>query len=868
MMLPNPATQPPAAADPTVAQPPAVAHEPPAVAHEPTAATAEPSTAVRPKVNWSKLKQSKEIFPGGGEGAGKTLGQMAAEARRSAANGDDGSIVKSNYSTSSRQKAGPSSIAGLVAAALLNKRAEERAAEEHAQMKTLVSRQVGRMQRRTINPRGRFAKRWDTVVLLTLLWTAALCPFEVAFLPRVMPGSPLFVINRLVDVIVVLDVALTFCTPFRQRAKQGGRWVYSTRAIASNYINSWFALDCVAMVPIDLVVMAIVGVDVDLAASGRQVPIPSKQVALLRLVKLLRLFRAGRIRDRWMSRLTIDLSIFELLKLGFATAVCAHWLACLWGVAGSTFNDNAPIDLDEWYIESYRTLSWVQKHQLTESSPLELYSVSLYVALANIFGGPCEICPGNYLEFLVQAFMMLIGNSLWAYIIGYGCGIVTTLNPAASEHRRLVGMLNFFVEERKIAKPLANRLRMYYNETSLLRYYEANTAELKATMTPELLGESALVAARFTLHRVSYFARNLDQIEPAFLAEAQLALTTAIYCPREQIASDQLSIIMRGLVAYRGRIGVQAIGEDAILTTNALRDLCAAHALTYVQLRRLSTERLRALLCEFPSVQRVVRRAASRMAVQRAILKLAEVAREARRKGKFVDVITAFVQARIGLTGGSSTRHPPAVVPRATPLELRVDALAAKVDALAAAIHAGMTPAMSTSAAAAAAGTADASAAAGTSSASTTMPAAVPGVDAQHRSEEGYPTSHGGGAGSLAEEVAAHVLSTLKASGLLAKPALARRGTRLAKGKSAPPPPPRRGGSMSGMSSCRAECIASAQEGQVVDGAQQMPSPPSSERHNQRPPAAAAPPPPQRPKLPPLPPMPGSGQDAANELEA
>ena len=829
MMLPNPATQPPAAADPTVAQPPAVAHEPPAVAHEPTAATAEPSTAVRPKVNWSKLKQSKEIFPGGGEGAGKTLGQMAAEARRSAANGDDGSIVKSNYSTSSRQKAGPSSIAGLVAAALLNKRAEERAAEEHAQMKTLVSRQVGRMQRRTINPRGRFAKRWDTVVLLTLLWTAALCPFEVAFLPRVMPGSPLFVINRLVDVIVVLDVALTFCTPFRQRAKQGGRWVYSTRAIASNYINSWFALDCVAMVPIDLVVMAIVGVDVDLAASGRQVPIPSKQVALLRLVKLLRLFRAGRIRDRWMSRLTIDLSIFELLKLGFATAVCAHWLACLWGVAGSTFNDNAPIDLDEWYIESYRTLSWVQKHQLTESSPLELYSVSLYVALANIFGGPCEICPGNYLEFLVQAFMMLIGNSLWAYIIGYGCGIVTTLNPAASEHRRLVGMLNFFVEERKIAKPLAERLRMYYNETSLLRYYEANTTELKATMTRELLGEAALVGARFSLHKVAYFSNHLDTLEPAFMAQTQLALTTAIFCPREHIDSDQLSIVMRGLVAYRGRIGVQSIGEDAILATNALRDQSAAHALTYVQVRQLTTERLAALLRDFPIAQRIVRKAAARMAVQRAVLKLAEFAREAKRKsGKFVGVIKAFEQMR-GSVGLYLPR--PSAEARATPLELRLDALTAKVDALAAVISASSAPTMMPTTGGVAAPL-DSSAPLPTVSTRTPTLSTEAGSTAApsagaHRSEAGS-ASHRESQSSLAEEVAAHVLNKLKASGLLAAPALARRGTRLAKGKSAPPPPPpRRGASelTQGMSSSRAEAIASAQ---VAEGAkeQQMPPPP------------------------------------------
>ena len=66
------------------------------------------------------------------------------------------------------------------------------------------------------------------------------------------------------------------------------------------------------------------------------------------------------------------------------------------------------------YVEDFTALSWIQKHQLTRSTPRELYGVALYVAISNILGGPTDISPANYVEFYCQSFMMLIGSSLWA----------------------------------------------------------------------------------------------------------------------------------------------------------------------------------------------------------------------------------------------------------------------------------------------------------------------------------------------------------------------------------------------------------------------------------------------------------------------
>ena len=112
-------------------------------------------------------------------------------------------------------------------------------------------------------------------------------------------------------------VFINFVTPFRQSPKSGARWVYDSAAIARNYLRSSFAVDVLTAVPIDTIVAAIVG-----SGAGSDV---LRLVPLLRLVKMLRLFRLSRIMRRWISTLTIDLSLLELIKLGLATAFCAHW---------------------------------------------------------------------------------------------------------------------------------------------------------------------------------------------------------------------------------------------------------------------------------------------------------------------------------------------------------------------------------------------------------------------------------------------------------------------------------------------------------------------------------------------------------------
>ena len=90
--------------------------------------------------------------------------------------------------------------------------------------------------------------RWDLLTSLALIYTAAVTPFETAFVPPVVGPAAWrdywFVANRALDIIFFLDMGLQFFVAYQTGNDYGGRtWVVSHKAIIRHYLTGWFALD-------------------------------------------------------------------------------------------------------------------------------------------------------------------------------------------------------------------------------------------------------------------------------------------------------------------------------------------------------------------------------------------------------------------------------------------------------------------------------------------------------------------------------------------------------------------------------------------------------------------------------------------------
>ena len=96
-------------------------------------------------------------------------------------------------------------------------------------------KRLNEISRRTINPRSRAIRVWDTLTVLALLYTAFVTPFEVGFSTN--SGGPTeapvnFAFNRIIDTVFGCDVVLNFYLPYRESHRKGGMMVYDNKKIA------------------------------------------------------------------------------------------------------------------------------------------------------------------------------------------------------------------------------------------------------------------------------------------------------------------------------------------------------------------------------------------------------------------------------------------------------------------------------------------------------------------------------------------------------------------------------------------------------------------------------------------------------------
>ena len=125
-----------------------------------------------------------------------------------------------------------------------------------------------------------------------LIFTALVTPYEIALVeatrrPRV--ASPLFILNRIVDLVFTVDMVLSM---FRWR-QIGGTTIKDCSENFWAYIKSWFPIDIVSVIPFDLVSLAYPPL-----AELKMM----RMIRLLRLLKLARTMRISRMLSRWEAK--------------------------------------------------------------------------------------------------------------------------------------------------------------------------------------------------------------------------------------------------------------------------------------------------------------------------------------------------------------------------------------------------------------------------------------------------------------------------------------------------------------------------------------------------------------------------------------
>ncbi|CAJ0965582.1 unnamed protein product [Ranitomeya imitator] len=180
---------------------------------------------------------------------------------------------------------------------------------------------------------GPFKACWDCLILLATLYVAVTVPYSFCFNTGKEEGvqnqrSPPSACDIAVEIMFILgwgkkgefstvvyhstDIILNFRTTF---VSESGQVVFSSRLIFLHYIRTWFLLDLLAALPVDL----LYSFNINIYFGAH----------LLKTVRLLRLLRLLPRLDRYSQYSAVVLS---LLMVVFA--LLAHWVACVWYFIG------------------------------------------------------------------------------------------------------------------------------------------------------------------------------------------------------------------------------------------------------------------------------------------------------------------------------------------------------------------------------------------------------------------------------------------------------------------------------------------------------------------------------------------------------
>uniref|UniRef100_A0A4W4G4M5 Cyclic nucleotide-binding domain-containing protein n=1 Tax=Electrophorus electricus TaxID=8005 RepID=A0A4W4G4M5_ELEEL len=320
--------------------------------------------------------------------------------------------------------------------------------------------QAPRIHKWTILHYSPFKAVWDWLILLLVLYTAVFTPYSAAFLlsepveERARPCgytcNPLNVIDLVVDVMFIVDIAINFRTTY----VNGNEEVVSQPArIAVHYFKGWFLIDIVAAIPFDLLIFR----------SGSDEPQTTTLIGLLKTARLLRLVRVARKLDRYSE---YGAAVLFLLMCTFA--LIAHWLACIWYAIGNVertgsarvgglrigWLDNLADQIGKRYNDS---------DDSSGPSIKDKYVTALYFTFSSLTSvGFGNVSPNTNPEKIFSICVMLIGSLMYASIFGNVSAIIQRLYSGTARYHTQMLRVKEFIRFHQIPSGLRQRLEEYF----------------------------------------------------------------------------------------------------------------------------------------------------------------------------------------------------------------------------------------------------------------------------------------------------------------------------------------------------------------------------------------------------------------------
>jgi len=431
---------------------------------------------------------------------------------------------------------------------------------------------------------------WDSLILVLIGISCVMVPYQFAFDQANAPSG--FQIIYLIDLIFIADIFLNCRTTFRQHGVE----VTDRPTCTRHYARRLMLVDVLGSLPLDLIAWTLFGNGQFLGGS---------LVLALRLLRLLRIVRLFVILQRWEAFSWSNPGALRVVKFLVSILLLMHWLACIWFF--SALSSGFPVD------------SWAARASIVDSGPVAQYIRSIYWTITTMTTvGYGDITPARSVEYILAAIIMLMGASLYAFIIGSIASLLSSIQAAKNSHWERIDSVTEFLRQRQVPAEIDAKVRNYYEYV-----WEHDRGMNKNDMLNDLPGPLRL---EILLHLASNILKTVPLFKncsPILRDELLISLESRTFTPGSNIASEgevgrSVYFIVEGsveIISTKTQKSWGALGEGDYFGFMSMvlgeRRTATIKATGFCDLLILDRDNFNRIKAEFPEFNDVLKRASA-----------------------------------------------------------------------------------------------------------------------------------------------------------------------------------------------------------------------------------------------------------------
>jgi len=348
-----------------------------------------------------------------------------------------------------------------------------------------------------VHPKSRLRLIWTFVVLFLLAYTATIMPYRLTFEDHTPVGWR--AIDYIVDLLFLADLLINFVSAYYD---DEGTLVKDPKLLAKAYLKSWFIIDFLAVLPMDLIQQLFI--DRDSSYTQVRYNFFLRLIRLPRLYRLLRILRINNIfkfikGTPFLEWLELHSLFLRIMTFFLVTATMVHIMACIW--------------FFEARLDSENEENWISRYYYTKETNASMYLTSLYYVISTIATvGYGDISSGTVAEQVISIFMMILGAGFYSFTVGIAASIISSRENRLASLKRKISIANEFAHEIKASKSLKRRIRKILEYNSLRNCFSwANKKEVFSEIPIRLRYEIVMKMHNEIFTTIPFFREHSDK---------------------------------------------------------------------------------------------------------------------------------------------------------------------------------------------------------------------------------------------------------------------------------------------------------------------------------------------------------------------